>query len=462
MTVLDQLRTAIENSTFHERVYVVGGAIRDRLLGLPPGNDLDLVVLGDAVALARFLAQAGLSEHSPVVYPRFGTARVQIRGVGIELATARSESYEPRSRKPFVRPASLLEDVMRRDFTVNTLLEGLHDAVLLDLTGNALPDLDARIIRTPMEPGSTFQDDPLRMFRAIRFAVTLGFTIEARAWDAVRQQAHRVDLLGANPRVVSAERIRDEFVKIISSRNPRLGLELLEQSGLLARIMPELVAMRGVEQNEWHSFDVWDHTMEALCHLPASAPLSLRLAVLFHDVGKPVTRSVDERGVHFYRHETVGAEMTRRVLQRLRLPSDVIAEVSALVALHMRLGQVRPDWSDAAIRRLIRDTSPRLDALYDLAKADMAAMSDRADPTDLRAVRERVEQVNRQMNVAELCSPLDGRDIMAVLGIAQGPLVGRAKEYLVSRILEGTLAPGDREGAIVALKTWVTEIGESD
>jgi poly(A) polymerase len=423
-------------------------------LGRPEPDDLDFVVLGDAPSLAHLLARQGLSDHAPVIYPRFGTARVQIDSVGIELATARSESYDERSRKPKVRAASLMEDVLRRDFTVNTLLEGLHDGVLLDLTGWAMPDLDGRIIRTPLEPTRTFKDDPLRMLRAIRLAVTLGFAIENATWEGICREAHRIDLVGSGVRVVSAERIRDEFIKTLMAPDAPRGMELLDESGLLARFLPELSAMRGVSQNAWHSLDVWNHTMKALSEVSSNGSLALRLAVLFHDVGKPVTRMEDERGVHFYRHETVGADMTREALCRLRMPLSVVREVVDLVALHMRLGQVRPDWSDAAVRRLIRETGDRLEALYQLTEADMSAMSADAKPTDIREVRRRIETLNRQMDVNAVKSPLDGREIMELLGLQRGPLVGQAKAYLVNCILDGSLKPDDKEAARHMLEEW--------
>lgn len=453
MDVLDTIRTAIAGTEFHGRVYLVGGAIRDRLLGRSRTGDLDLVVVGDAVRLAHLLYQRGISDHRPVTYPRFGTARLTVQGVGIELATARAESYEPDSRKPNVTPAGLWEDVLRRDFTVNTLMEGLHDGVLLDLTGRALQDLEARLIRTPTDPDRTFADDPLRMLRAIRLAVTLDFAIEPETYAAIAKNAHRVDLPSGGVQVVSAERIRDEFTKIVLSERAAYGLELLYQTGLLERMLPELCAMKGVQQNEWHTMDVWDHTLAALRQLPSEADLAVRLGLLFHDVGKPATASEDERGVHFYRHETVGGEMTERALRRLRYPADLIRKVCELVALHMRLGQVRPDWSDGAVRRLIRDVGDNLDDLFVLVEADLAATRI-GDESGISETRRRIEEVNGQMNAVTVQSPLSGSEIMAELGVGPGKLVGQAKEHLVNLILDGVLQPGDTVGARAALRAW--------
>jgi len=454
MDAVERVRRATMGSRFEGRLFLVGGAIRDRILGRAERTDVDIVVVGDALEVADLLHSAGISDHRPVVYPRFGTARVQVSGVAIELASARSESYDAASRKPEVRPASLREDVLRRDFTINTLVEDIHHGGVQDLTGMALADLNARLIRTPLSPSRTFADDPLRMLRAIRFAVTLGFAIEPGTWRAIAEQSGRIDLLSSVPRVVSAERVRDEFERIILSPDPAAGMELLMASGLLARFLPELVAMKGVIQNAWHARDVWDHTMEALRQVP-DASLAVRLGLLFHDVGKPVTRTEDERGVHFYGHENIGADMTRRALHRLRMPAALVREASDLVALHMRLGQVAPDWTPAALRRLVRDVGPRLERLHRIAAADIAAMGGDAHPPDLDQVMARIADTNAEMNASEVHSPLDGGAVMRLLGVPPGPIVGRAKDYLVNEIIEGRLQPDDVAAAERVVVAWM-------
>ncbi len=454
MDVLQRVREATIGTDYEGRLYLVGGVLRDRLLGRPGNPDVDLVVEGDSAEVARILYEAGISDHAPVTYPRFGTARVQVSGVPIEIVSARSESYDPASRKPSVRRATLMEDILRRDFTINTLVESLHEPGIRDLTGRALADLRDGIIRTPVDPETTFRDDPLRMLRAIRFAVTLDFTIEASTWRAIEAQAYRIDLVGEGPRVVSAERVRDEFIKIMMARRASRGLELLREARLLIRFLPELCAMVGVTQNAWHAHDVWHHTMLALDRLDQDASLSVRLATLLHDVGKPVTRTEDERGVHFYDHQTVGAEMTREMLARLRFPADLISEVSELVRLHMRLGEVQPDWSKAAIRRLIREAGDHLDQLHALARADMAAMEGSGTPTDLEQVMKRIAEADAEMHVRAIVSPLDGTEIMECLGIGPGRVVGEAKEYLINAIIEGRLSAHDKEAARRSLLAW--------
>ncbi|MEJ5296561.1 MAG: HD domain-containing protein [Armatimonadota bacterium] len=441
---ISTIRNAFCGSPFEGKLFLVGGLIRDRLLGLPPEQDIDLVCLCDALEAARWLQNAGVADHSPVVYPRFGTAMVSVRGIQVELATARRESYAPHSRKPErVEPATLEEDVLRRDFTVNTLLEDLFTGERLDLTGRALPDLEARIIRTPLDPNETFIDDPLRMLRAVRFAAKLEFQIEEDTWNAIRECAGRLE-------IISRERIRDELAKtlMLHPRRAARGLDLMMQSGLMAQFAPEIVEMVGVEQNVFHLYDVWTHTLKAIENLPEESSLDERLAMLLHDVGKPRTRTVDEAGgVHFYGHQQVGAEMAGELLHRLKFPNQTVTRVSRLVAQHMRIGEYSDEWSDSAVRRLVRDLGEDMESLFTIAEADRAACNPEHHYLDPAAVRGRIRKVQEEADYARVQSPLDGREIMRIAGLAPGPEVGRLKDYLVNEILEGRLAEGDRKAA---------------
>ena len=258
--VINRLRTATAGTEYEGRLYLVGGLLRDRFMNLPAPNDLDLVLEGDAVALALFLYNSGYSAHYPVLYPRFGTAMVHFRsgsndetGFPVELVSARAESYLPDSRKPDVRQGTLRDDVFRRDFTINSLLENLHTGEIQDITGRAYDDLRNGLIRTPLEPRLTFYDDPLRMLRALRFAAKLGFQIEPDTWDAILTEAERL-----HPPAIANERIRDEFVKIIKlpGEQIRLGMELLRTSRLLDQFLPEMIPMVGCTQGSWHLYDV--------------------------------------------------------------------------------------------------------------------------------------------------------------------------------------------------------------
>jgi poly(A) polymerase len=452
--VLDKLRATTRGTEYEGCLYLVGGVLRDRALGLPHNDDFDLVLEGDAVALAEFLRQRGLSDHAPVTYPRFGTAMVSVAGRQIELVSARAESYDPTSRKPSVKRATLKDDAFRRDFTINTLMENLHTGEVLDLTGRAMKDIAARLIRTPLEPKVTFYDDPLRMLRAVRFAVRFGFEIEEGTWGAMCQEAYRLNLMGPEAPVVSAERIRDEFTKTMLGPDPARGLELLRESNLLAQFLPELLEMVGVTQNAWHLYDVWTHTLEALRHLPVNATLEVRLGVLFHDVGKPRTRSEDDKGVHFYEHQFVGAEMTRQALNRLKFTNDQVHDVVRLVELHMRLGEYSTGWSDAAVKRLIRAVHPQAEELFSISRCDMSAMRQDVPHADLEALRLRMEELNRQADVAHIGSPLDGTEIMAALEVGPGPVIKEAKEFLTNEVIDGRLDGGDTDGARRALVEW--------
>lgn len=452
-----RLREATRGSDYERRLYLVGGLLRDRLLGLPDAGDLDLVLEGDAIGLARFLHLRGLSRHVPVTYPRFGTAMIHVgesdaEAVMVELVSARAESYEETSRKPHVWEGSLVDDVYRRDFTINTLLENLHTGELLDLTGQALEDLRLGLIRTPKPPRVTFYDDPLRMLRAIRFAARLDFTPVEETWEAIRCEAVRL-----RPPAIAQERIREEFSKVVRLPGPRFrrGMEQLHASGLLEQFLPEMLPMIGCGQNAWHLYDVWTHTMTALEHLPEDARLELRLGLLWHDVAKPATRTEDDRGVHFYGHQKAGAELARAMMQRLRFSSEEIRDVTQLVALHMRPGEYRSTWADAPVKRLIRDCGPYLDDLFVLARCDIAASNIPAgEQVDLPALQARIDALNRIMDVRRIESPLNGREIMAVLDIDPGPCLKAAKEFLINEVIDGRLAEGDRESAAHSIRAW--------
>jgi poly(A) polymerase len=442
--ILNALRDATRGTTYAGRLFLVGGFVRDKALGLPSAkDDLDIVTELNALELAELLWEQGIAQFPPVVYPRFGTAMIVVQGRDVELVTARIESYAPHSRKPEqVHPGTLIDDARRRDFTINTLLENLHTGELTDPLGLAYTDLDAQIIRTPTEPGLTFADDPLRMLRAVRFAARFGFTIAPETWEAIRANASRLA-------IISAERINDEFSKTLLTVRAPLGLHLLKDSGLLALFAPELLEMVGVTQNAFHVYDVWTHTLVALGSLPADASLVLRLATLFHDTGKPRTRMVDaEEHVHFYGHQDVSAEIVRAWMHRLKFSNEEIAAVTRLVAEHMRIGEYHADWTDSAVRRLIRDLGPCLPELFALHAADVAGLSpDHQDIFRAHELRARIEDIQEHQDVTKLTSPLTGQEIMTLLDLEPGKGVGHVKDYLTNEVVEGRLAPDDKENA---------------
>lgn len=406
--------------------WVVGGYVRDKLLGRSH-LDLDVVVEdGDSLAVAgRFAALAGAPP--PVTFERFGTAQVTLPGRLVEFVTARVESYAPDSRKPDVRQATLDEDLRRRDFTVNTLL--------MDLDGNVhdrlgvRQDLEGGVLRTPTDPEKTFTDDPLRMLRGIRFAAELGFELAPDLLPAMRRLRSRLA-----PPVISTERIAEELRKMLVSPRPKRAFELLDEAGLLAVILPEVAACKGVAQTGYHTHDVFGHTLLAVEATPPD--LLTRLGALFHDVGKPPTAKGDGT---FIGHEEVGATMAKAALERLRFSQREIDVVSRLVRLHLRPVFYRSEWTDGAVRRLARDAGPVLDRLMALARADIAA-SAYPEPEKLDELQGRLDAV-RAERPSRLQPLITGEEIMRALGIGPGPEVGRIKQKLEELVIDGELSP---------------------
>ena len=444
---LEAVRQATVGTRYEGDLYIVGGYVRDELLGLEHGSDADLVTTHDAPALAELLHAKGLTDEAPVTYPRFGTAMLAIDGLTIEFVTARKESYDPLSRKPSVEAATLMEDAARRDFTVNTLLRGLHDDHLSDPTGVGLQDLSTKTLRTPRAPDLTFRDDPLRMLRAVRFRWQLGFEPAPGLYEGIRKEAERL-------KIVSAERIKDEWLKMLATSTAADALADLMTTGLLAQFAPELVAMKGVEQGSYHHLDVWNHTLAAVRNVTSGDTL-LNLATLLHDVGKPSTKMLDEKGqTRFFGHETIGAKIAQDLLRRLKFSNSDVEAVSRLVKNHMRLGS-SPELSATAARRLIRDLGDDLPRLLALVDADANALKAGVRVLNLDQIRARIEEVQRQTPKETLESPLSGEEIMAYLGVPSGPEVGHAKAFLVEAVLDGQLDPGDSEKAKKILRTYL-------
>jgi poly(A) polymerase len=420
------------------RAWIVGGYVRDRLLGRPH-PEIDVVVeegLGLEMA-RRFAELAGAGE--PAVFERFGTAQVTVPGHLVEFVSARSESYLADSRKPDVRPATLDEDLRRRDFTINTLLMDF-DGKVHDPLGRGLADLEARVLRTPADPLQTFSDDPLRMLRAIRFAAQLGFELAPELLPAMRTMVDRLV-----PPVVSVERIAEELRKMLVSESPKVALDLLDQAALLEVILPEVTACKGVQQGGYHTHDVYGHTLLAVARTPAD--LIVRLGALFHDVGKPATAGPDGS---FLGHEVVGADMASRALERLRFAQKEIEAVALLVRLHLRPVFYSSEWSDGAVRRLARDAGAQLQRLMALARADVAASS-YPHPEKLDELASRLEAVLAE-KPSRMAAPVDGEDIMRIRRIRPGAEVGRIKQRLSELVMDGVIEPS-REAVLSYLES---------
>ncbi len=415
---------------------VVGGYVRDKLLGRPHLNPDIVVLSGGAPALAeRFARLTGAPP--PAIFERFGTAQVTLPGHLVEFVSARRESYRPDSRKPDVRPASLDEDLQRRDFTVNTLLMDF-DGQVLDRLGSGLEDLRQRVLRTPADPLKTFDDDPLRMLRAVRFAAELGFELAPDVLPAMRQLKARIA-----SSALSSERTAEELRKMLVSERPAKALELLDSGGLLDVVLPELSACKGVQQGGYHTHDVFGHTLLAVAATPSD--LLVRLAAVFHDVGKPLTATADGS---FTGHEEVGADLARAAMERLRFSQRDIDAVTRLVQLHLRPVYYQSVWTDGAVRRLARDAGDQLERLMALARADLAA-SAYPEPQKLDDLQARLDQVLSE-HPSRIESPVAGEDIMRIRRIPPGPEVGRIKEKVLELLMDGEIEP-TREAVLAYL-----------
>lgn len=424
--------------------YVVGGFVRDRLLGRG-GKDIDLLTVDNdgSDVLADVARQFGWAP--PQRFERFGTGQIRGDGFIVEVVRARAERYDAASRKPDVRPGTLEEDIWRRDFTVNALCQSL-DGLIVDVTGRGLDDLRHQVLRTPLDPELTFSEDPLRMFRAARFTAQLGFLPAPGLLEAMTRMASRSAIL-------SAERVAEEMRRLLLSENPRAGLELLRDGGLLDVWFPELAAMVGIEQGGFHIYDVFDHSTHTVADAPAE--LVVRLAGLLHDVGKPPTHAIDETGKHtFYNHPAVGADMASELLSRLRFSHAEIDAVALLVRHHLRPIQYRPDeWSDAAVRRLVRDVAEQRGRLLELARADTHASSF-PDTDAIDELEQRMARLDAGGAVSRMRPPLNGDEIIEMAGgRTPGRWVGTVQRAIEEAILDGAIPADDGRAA----RHWLEE-----
>ncbi len=437
--------------------YVVGGYVRDLLLGREV-KDIDVTVIGDGVALAREAA-AALGAHPVVVFEKFGTAMVPHDGGKLEFVAAREESYSKDSRKPKVKRASLAADLSRRDFTVNAIALSLNAGRFGEIADpyDGRADLGAKVLRTPLEPETTFDDDPLRMMRALRFAAQLGFTIRPEALSAIGKMAGRLA-------IVSRERITDEFLKILAAPKPSVGLALIQSTGLTKHVFPELSDMVGVEQRkDYHHKDVFLHTLKVVDNIcETTDDVWLRFAALVHDIAKPRTKAFKEgTGWTFHGHEDLGARMMKSIFRRLRLPMERLPYIEKLVRLHLRpMVLVKEEITDSAIRRLLFDAGEDIDDLMKLCRADITSQNPSRVVRYLKnydIVMEKMAEVEEKDQLRNWQPPVRGEEIMEVCGIPPGPIVGVLKKRIEDAILEGSI-PNEHDQALEYLLKIKDEI----
>jgi poly(A) polymerase len=439
----------------HE-LHLVGGSVRDALLGRL-GDDLDFAT--DAHPDQTLAIVSGWASTTWETGREFGTIGAQRNGLRLEITTYRAEAYDGVSRNPVVQyGTSLLDDLGRRDFAVNAMAVSLPDHTFTDPYGG-LDDLAQRVLRTPGTPEQSFGDDPLRMLRAARFSSTLRFTPDPSVVAAMVAMAPD---LGR----ITAERIRDEFTKLLCGADPVTGLRLLVDTGLAEVFLPELSGLRlAIDEHAQHK-DVYEHTLTVLTNAIAQErgepDFVLRMAAIMHDCGKPATRAIGpDRRVSFHHHEVVGARLTRARMKAMRYPKEVIADVSELVLLHLRFyGYGRGEWTDSAVRRYVTDAGPLLDRLHMLTRSDCTTRNRRKAAqlaADYDALVERIARIAAEEDLARVRPDLDGNAIMELLGLPPGPLVGQAWRHLKELRLDR--GPLNHDEAVAELMTWAVEHG---
>ncbi len=442
-------RLAATFTAHGQEIYLVGGVVRDLLLGRPV-TDLDVTTSAEP----PLTKQLGLEAGATGVYTvgeAFGTIGLVFDGVTVEVTTFREERYPTPDRHPEVRyGTTLLEDLARRDFTVNAIALDVKSGEIIDPFGGQ-EDLARRLIRAVGSPRERFAEDPLRILRAARFAAELGFQVEAATLAAMKELAPE---LGR----ISVERIAAELNRLLVAPDAPHGLRLLRRAGLLPYVLPELVPLAEDPGYGRHK-NIWDHTLQVIGQSPPR--LAVRWAALLHDAAKPMTRSVDERGeVHFFGHELAGAELARRTLRRLRQEKALIERVARLVELHLRPAAYDETWTDSAVRRLVIEAGDLLDDLLDLVAADVTsarAYRRKLAARRIAALRAHIQRLQEEAALAEITSPLDGHELMAIFGLPPGRWIGELKHHLRELVIEGVIAPGDKDAALAEARRWMAE-----
>lgn len=420
--------------------FVIGGFVRDCFLGRS-SKDIDIVVAGSGIQLAQKVASNIGKRVQVNVFENFGTAQLIYHGLEIEFVGARKESYRKDSRKPIVEDGSLEDDQLRRDFTINALALSLNKEDFGTLVDpfNGIEDIKDKILRTPTNPDVTFSDDPLRMMRAVRFASQLGFKIDLKTYEAIARNADRI-------RIVSMERVIDEFNKIMLSPKPSIGLNLMEVVGLMAIVFPEFQRLKGIEvvKGKGHK-DVFYHTLQVIDNISKQTDdLWLRWAALLHDIAKPATKRYQEGiGWTFHGHEAAGERLTSRIFNRMKLPLDHrMRYVQKLVALHLRPQALVEEVTDSAVRRLLFDAGDDIDDLMTLCEADITSKNEklkRQYVENFSLVRQKLKEIEEKDEIRNFQPPIDGNEIIETFGIGPGREIGLIKNSIKDAILDGVI-----------------------
>ncbi len=430
-----------------KQLYIVGGTVRDVLLHRDASSDADMATDAKPDEIKQIVAPTRPGAVV-LVGERFGTVRLHYDNEIIEITTFRSEQYNAESRKPEVCFGTNLEDdLLRRDFTINAMARHPLTGHVIDPFGGK-QDLEAHILRAVgNDPDKRFDEDPLRLLRAVRFAAQLDFTIEPETRRSIIRQAHKLQK-------ISRERIRDEMNKLLLSEHPAKGLDILVELGLMQWIVPEVLELRGVSQaatgsaRTIHTKDVYAHVLRVVQR--SSPRLVCRWSALLHDIAKPRTRTVEEGRVHFFGHEDVGAHMARDILKRLHFDRDFIESVSRIVQLHMRANSYESDWTDGAVRRLMLDSGDNLPDLLDLSQADITSYRQDKISRAVARVAElaaRCQHLKEEAERVPIKSPLDGNELMALFHRPPGPWLRPIKDHLLGLVIDGVLSPDDKDEA---------------